>query len=190
MDNINDYYIDYLDLSELQNFFIENGEVRKYNRKEYFIRQLEKKEILGFVSDGIFRHTRIDSAGNEHVVGYSPVNHFVGDYTACLCNRESLISIQAVKKSTVYIIPYSKLETFFKSSHTQQRLGKMLAEQLFVMSYKRLIDQYCSTPEERYNSFIELYPELKEQIPLKEIASFIGVTPETVSHIRRKSQKS
>lgn len=190
MNGINDYYIEDLDLSELQHFFIENGEKRDYNRKDYFIRQLDKKEIIGFVSEGIFRHTRIDREGSEHIVGYSPQNHFVGDYTACLCHRESLINIQAVKKCTIYLIHYSKLEKFYNSHPAYQRLGKLIAEQLFVMSYRRLIDTYCCTPEERYSNFIKLYPELKELIPLKEIASFIGVTPETVSHIRRKSKKS
>lgn len=65
-------------------------------------------------------------------------------------------------------------------------MGRMVAEQLFVMTYRRLIDRYCQTPEERYLSFLQHYPELKEELPLREIASFIGVTPETVSKIRKR----
>ena len=71
-----------------------------------------------------------------------------------------------------------------------QRLGRVVAEQLFVMTYRRLMDCYCCTPEERYMDLMRRYPELKEQRPLKEIASFIGVTPETVSAIRKKLLKS
>lgn len=67
-----------------------------------------------------------------------------------------------------------------------QRLGRLVAEQLFVMTYKRLLDSYCTTPEERYMDLMRHYPQLKELLPLREIASFIGVTPETVSKIRRK----
>lgn len=62
----------------------------------------------------------------------------------------------------------------------------VVAEQLFVMTYKRLLDSYCATPEERYMDLMRHYPQLKELLPLREIASFIGVTPETVSKIRRK----
>lgn len=66
----------------------------------------------------------------------------------------------------------------------------MVAEQMFAMAYRRLLDGYCCTPEERYVSLMKVYPELKEKRPLKEIASYIGVTPETVSAIRRKLLKS
>ena len=68
-------------------------------------------------------------------------------------------------------------------------MGRVVAEQLFAMAYRRLLDSYCSTPEERYLDLMKRYPDLKEQRPLKEIASFIGVTPETVSAIRKKLKK-
>lgn len=187
---INEYYINKLDLSLLQKYITENGELKIYNKKEYLIRQFERKEYLGFISEGIFRYTRMDSSGNEHIVGYSPTHHFVGDYAACLCHCESLVNIQAVKSSKVYIIQYEKLERLFNSSAEYQHLGRIVAEQLFVMTYRRVIDSYCCTPEERYRDFIHYYPELKEILPLKEIASFIGVTPETISHIRRKIRNS
>lgn len=61
-----------------------------------------------------------------------------------------------------------------------------MAEQLFIVTCRRLLDSCCCTPEERYVELMHRYPELKERRPLKEIASFIGVTPETVSTIRRK----
>ena len=64
-----------------------------------------------------------------------------------------------------------------------------MAAQLFVMTYRRLIDSYCSTPEERYIDLMKRYPNLKKLIPLKEIASFIGITPETLSNIRRRLLK-
>lgn len=65
----------------------------------------------------------------------------------------------------------------------------MVAEQMFVMAYRRLLDSYCCTPKERYVELMRQYPDLKDRRPLKEIASFIGVTPETVSAIRRKLLK-
>ena len=67
-----------------------------------------------------------------------------------------------------------------------QRLGRRVAEELFAITYDRLLDFYCKTPEEHYLNLIDRYPGLVDVIPLKELASFIGVTPETVSHIRRK----
>ena len=65
----------------------------------------------------------------------------------------------------------------------------MVAEQRFVMAYRRLLDRYCCTPEERDVELMRQYPDQQDRRPLKEIASFIGVTPETVSAIRRKLLK-
>lgn len=134
----------------------------------------------------MFRYTRIDNFGNEHIVGYSLEKEFIGDYVANLCNRRALVSIQAIVDSDVYIINYSEVIKLWNSSMEYQELGRLLAEQLFAMSYRRLIDSYCCTSEERYMSLMKCYPNLKNLIPLKEIASFIGVTPETLSNIRRR----
>lgn len=186
MDAINEYHISELDLSELEKYIIANGTVRTFRKKEYLIRQNEKSNLIGFISKGMFRYTRIDSSGNEHIVGYSLENEFTGEYTANLCDRESLVNIQAITDSMVYLIRYTDMEKLWDSEMKYQRLGRVVAEQLFAMTYRRLIDSYCSTPEERYIDLMKRYPNLKELIPLKEIASFIGVTPETVSNIRRK----
>ncbi len=59
-------------------------------------------------------------------------------------------------------------------------------ENEFVCDYKRLLDFYCDTPEQRYVKLMKRCPDLKSIVPLKDIASFLNVTPETVSHIRRK----
>jgi len=67
-----------------------------------------------------------------------------------------------------------------------QRLGRNVAESMFKMAYKRMLQAYCDSPEQRYITLMQRCPNLKEEVSLKEIASFIGVTPETVSHIRKK----
>ena len=70
-----------------------------------------------------------------------------------------------------------------------QRLGRYVAENLYEMVYERLLDSYC-TPEIRYQRLMKRCPDLKDTVPLKSIASFLGVTPETVSRIRRKLRNS
>ena len=77
-------------------------------------------------------------------------------------------------------------------NYDTQHYGRLAAESLFEMIYRQLLDSYC-TPEMRYLKLMKRCPDLKEVIPLKSIASYLGVTPETVSHIRKKillNQKS
>lgn len=190
MSAINEYNITALDLSELTEFVRLNGTVMHFRKNEYLLMQNEACQWIGLISSGMCRITRSTSDGRECIVGYSPEQHFVTDYTACLCKRPSLVSIQAMKATTIYRIPYTTLLSFWQSSPRHQELGRLVAEQLFVMTYRRLTESYCCTPEERYLEFMRHYPQMKELLPLKEIASFIGVSPETVSHIRKKLLKS
>ena len=186
---IDEYNISKLDLSDLREYIIQNDIEKKICKKDYLVRQNDRNVFVGFISEGMFRYTRTDSSGKEHIVGYSFENEFVAEYTSCLCHRPSLANIQAIKNSSVHLIRYAELEKLWNSSFENQRLGRIATEHLFAMTYRRLIDSYCNTPEERYIDLLDRYPNLKELIPLKEIASFIGVTPETVSSIRRKLLK-
>lgn len=188
-DRIDEYDMSSLNLSPLKEYIMDNGTIKQLKAKEFLLHQNDTDRLVGFVAEGALRHTRCDESGKEHIVGYSFKDGFVAEYSSCLCGRPSLISVQAIKKSIVYVIKYEELEKFWNSSPENQRLGRIVAEQLFVMAYKRLIDSYCATPEERYIDLMKNIPDLKESVPLKEIASFIGVTPETVSVIRKKILK-
>ena len=70
-----------------------------------------------------------------------------------------------------------------------QRLGRRIAETMFAEIYQRLLGFYCNTPEQRYRALMKRCPNLQELLSLKEIALFLGVTPETLSRIRKKQQK-
>lgn len=183
---LNDYYFDRLDLSVLEDFVRTHGVLREFGKHDYFARQGMCCPKVGYVEEGMFRFLRTDAAGNEHVVGYSLAHSLVAEYSSCLCSRPALADIQAVAKSRVCVVSYEDVRAFWGLSPENQRMGRLVAEQLFVMSYRRLLDYCSSTPEERYVDLMLRYPDLKELRPLKEIASYIGVTPETVSAIRRK----
>lgn len=71
-----------------------------------------------------------------------------------------------------------------------QRLGRRIAETMFAEIYQRLLGFYCDTPEQRYQTLMKRCPDLQELITLKEIALFLGVTPETLSRIRKNNCKN
>ena len=81
----------------------------------------------------------------------------------------------------------SKLNQFWETDMETQRLGRRIAETMFAEIYQRLLGFYCDTPEQRYQTLMKRCPDLQELITLKEIALFLGVTPETLSRIRKKS---
>ena len=185
MDKFNGYNKQ-LDFSDLESLFVEKGVLKEFKKKEYFVHQDDKTHRIGFVKSGIFRLTRIDANANEWIIGYAFEGEFLSDYPAMVHQSNSLINIQATTNSEVYMLTSQELNDFWETSMDTQRLGRQIAEMMFEEIYKRLIHFYCDTPEQRYIALMQRCPSLKENVPLKEIASFLGVTPETVSHIRKR----
>lgn len=173
-----------LDCSVLESFFIQSGILKSFKKNEYFVWQGDKTRTIGYVATGVFRLSRIDANGNEWIIGYSFEHDFVCDYPAMIQNEAASINIQASIDCTAYLIPFSELNDFWETDMSTQRLGRNIAETMFSEIAQRLY-RFYDTPEQRYITLMQRYPQLQERLTLKEIASFIGVAPETVSRIRK-----
>lgn len=173
-----------LDCSALENLFAQKGILKSFKKSDCFVRQGDKTRFIGYVATGIFRLSRIDTNGNEWIVGYSFEHDFVCDYPAMIQNMGASINIQASTDCTVYLLPWNDLNAFWETDMNTQRLGRNIAETMFSEIAQRLYNFY-DIPEQRYITLMQRYPQLQERLTLKEIASFIGVTPETVSRIRK-----
>lgn len=174
-------YLDNLDYSLVKDLFHEKGKQRIYRKKNFFIRQNEIERFAGWVENGTFQYTYIDKEGEEHIVGYSFTDEFICDYSSFMKGSLSLVNIQAITDCSVHEISRHDIIEYWETDMKTQRFGRHVAESLFEMVYERLLDSDC-TPEIRYRN-------LTEVVPLKNIASFLGVTPETISRIRRKLEK-
>ncbi len=187
---MNDFnsYLNNLDYSHVKNLFAEKGKLRTYHKKDFFIRQNEEERFAGWVKYGTFQYTYIDEEGEEYIVGYSFTDEFVCDYSSFMKGSLSLVSIQALTDCSVYEISRHDIIECWETNMETQRFGRYVAENLYEMVYERLLDSYCA-PEMRYRRLMKRCPNLKDVIPLKNIASFLGVAPETISRIRRKLEK-
>ena len=178
-----------VDATRLEKLFLESGTPKILRKNEYMVRQNDKTNHIGFVTSGVFRLTRIDTNGNEWIVGYSFKNDFVCDYPSLINRTGATVSIQATTDCEAYLLPLSELNQFWETDMETQRLGRRIAETMFAEIYQRLLGFYCDTPEQRYQALMKRCPDLQERISLKEIALFLGVTPETLIRIRKKQQQ-
>lgn len=190
MKNFNQKFAEHQELSVFKEFFLSHGQYKEIKKKEYLVEENSVAKYVAYVVEGFFRYTRIDNRGNEHIVGYVFKGEYVGDY-ASLIKKDitSLVTIQAVTDCKIYYVPLEEVRKFFNTNEDAQIAGRVLAEELFMVAYTRLLDFYCKNTEELYMDLTERCPDFQDYITLKEMASFLQVTPETISHIRNSINK-
>ena len=190
MKNFNQKFAEHPELSVFKEFFLSHGKSKEIKKKEYLVEQSSVAKYVAYVVEGFFRYTRIDNRGNEHIVGYVFKGEYVGDY-ASLIKKDitSLVTVQAVTDCKIYYVPLEEVRKFFNTNEDAHIAGRVLAEELFMVAYTRLLDFYCKNTEELYMDLTERCPDFQNYITLKEMASFLQVTPETISHIRNSINK-
>jgi len=175
-------YTPEVDFSPIADLLQEKGLLKKYKKGEFFTHLSGRSDYMGYVSSGAFRYISTDSAGIDKVVGYSFSEGYVGNYATFQQKIFSNVGIQAICDSSVYILSYA----FYEMSMENQRFGRRIAEILFLEIYDRLISIYSMSPRERYIEILKRCPDLLNMIPLKELASYLMITPETLSRIRKE----
>ena len=161
-------YNEILDFSDFIHLFLNKGKKITLEKNEYFCRAEEHFPFVAYLEKGAFRYTCDDSDGKEHILCYAISN------------------IQAVQSSVIYTLSISEINSYFNSSMDAQFLGRRIAEVVLFSMAQRLKSLYCDTPEERYLSLVTKCPDVLNRITLREMASYLMITPETLSRIRRK----
>ncbi len=175
-------YKDGLDLELLREYCMEHGEVRIFGRDEMLVREGEMSRWLGYVAKGCFKYIVKNKTENrDYITGFAFEDEFVGDFPNCIDNRESAVSIVAMTASEVYLIDGLQLISLLENGNLAH-----IYKQLFLQIYTQYLDSYRMTVRERYRNLLQRCPQIVQQINLKDIASFLRVTPTTISNIRRE----
>ncbi len=185
MEHLNTY-MDKADYSPFREYCLKNGRLKEYKRKDYILQKGENANWLGYIQKGYVRYTCTDYKGNVHIVGYSFEEDFAVDYSSFLNQKKAILDVQIMEKARMYVITFEQFNEFINCNFENQKLGRRMGEELFITMYDRLLDFYLYSPEERYIKLIKKYPFLKDKLPMKEIASFIGISGEALSRIKKR----
>ena len=182
----NTYTLD-LDLQYVHELCKHEGETVNFLRGQLFEREGEPAHWIGFVEQGCFKYCKRDFNGeDEHTIGFVFEGEFVCDYPNCLTSEPSTVSIEAVMPSRVCLFSGERLEALYRSSHEAERMGRFIMQHLFLQTYSRMCSLYCADGRQRYKLLLQRYPQIVQQLPLKDIASFLNITPTYLSKIRRE----
>ncbi len=113
-------------------------------------------------------------------------NEFFGDYMSFITQESTMLFTQAIEPTEVLSISYQELTKLYNSSTVGMNIGRIASESLFVHKQSQQIDLLTLTAEERYLKLLKRQPEIVLRTPQKHIASYLGITPESFSRIRKK----
>lgn len=158
---------------------------RIVKRKGLLLQEGEICRNYYFVVSGCFRMFAIDSDFKEHNLQFAVENDWIVDFQSFYTERPSKLYIEAVETSLVLQISHEDLLYLYVNYPKFDRNFRIILEQKYIGYQNRILQNISSTGEERYVSFLNDYPHLINRLPNTQIASYIGVTPEFLSKIRK-----
>lgn len=158
---------------------------RSLKRREFLLREGQICKHFVFVLEGCFKMYAIDKAGKEHNLQFAAENDWIADISSFYSEKPSKLFIETLEPSRVLLLERPDLIFLFSTFPKFVRYFKVIFEDKFVELQNRVLQNISSTAEERYLSFLEQYPHLSNRLPGVQIASYLGVTPEFLSKIRK-----
>ena len=182
MANFN-HYVETIELDFWREFCQREGKLRTYDKGDFFLRAGQKPKYLGYIESGYFKYSVVDSCGEEHITGFALCHNLAGDFYSTVNNAAALNHLTAAVNSAVWVVDTQKVRLWL-DLHPEHR--QQLAEELFRMAHERYLNMYRQSPKERYVALIKRCPDIFPQVSLKELASYLQITPTHLSRIRKE----
>lgn len=163
--------------------------VRQLKKGDFLVKAGQICKNVSFINKGIVRlYYSID--GKDISMGFAQPGDYTSEYESFLTRRPAAQNIEALTEVEVIDLGYDDMQRLYKSYAVFQEFGRKISELLFIMLNQRNTALLALTPEERYTQMIETNASLLQLAPQYMLASYIGVTPEHLSRIRRKLSAS
>ncbi len=154
-------------------------------KKSRLLEQGEVGDFVAFAESGLYRFFQIRE-GAERVTAFFFPGDFISNYRSFVTHEPSEHYIQCIEGGVIWKLKRSDLHRLFSQSKTFERLGRLMAERLYVAVAKRLDSFQSETPEERYLALLKKGSRLIQDIPQYMLASYLGISPESLSRIRKR----
>lgn len=159
--------------------------VQQLNKGGFLNRSGEICRQVSFINKGLLRLYYL-ADGREICTGFVAENEYIAEYESFLTHRPSLLSIDALEDCELINLSFDDMQAMYRSRPVFEIFGRKIAETLFIMFSSHNTRLLTLSPEERYNSVVQYQPFIIQRVPQYMIASFIGITPEHLSRLRKK----
>lgn len=175
----------HVSLTEAENdYFLSLIKFQKVAKRDFLLHQGDLCKTINFVNSGTLRAFFTDKESRESTIMFAVEDWWITDMHCFLKQSAAMLSIQAIEDSTVWTLRKQDLETLYNNVPKFERFFRILMQNAYVREQVRVLENLSLTAEERYNNFVKKYPQIVQQVTQKQIASYLGITPEFLSALR------
>ncbi|MDX1753586.1 MAG: Crp/Fnr family transcriptional regulator [Salinimicrobium sediminis] len=157
---------------------------KKLRKKRFLLEEGEPCIYTTFVEKGLLRSFTIDEKGNEHILQFGMEGWWVADLYSFLTSEPSEYNIEALEDCELLLITKSSWDLLLDEVPAFERYFRILIQNNLIATQRRLMGTISTTAEERYTKLLHDFPRISQRVPQHMIASYIGVTRETLSRLR------
>lgn len=185
--NLKSFLTSNLDIEEKEiTSLLENCTVKSFKKDKYLLRNGEFCKHSFFVEKGLLRQYSIDEKGKEHILSFAPENWFVTDRESTYFNRPSAYFIQALEDSEVVMLDENFIKSLAEKIPSFTNFNNRLLHNHIRQLQNRINLLLSVTAEDRYLQFVKMYPDILLRVSQTMVASYLGITPESLSRVRRE----
>lgn len=160
---------------------------KKFRKKQYILQEGNVCRHETFITKGVTRTYQVDESGQEHVVQFGAEDWWVGDLYSFLTGAPSVYNIDCLEDTDVLQVTRPDLEKMYEQVPKMERHFRIMIQHAYIASTRRVSSTLSKSALERYDEFISQYPHIDQRVPNHQIASYLGVTPQSLSRLRSQS---
>jgi len=162
---------------------------KKLRKRQYFLQEGDVCKYIGFIVKGSARTFTVDDKGHEHILKLSLENWWLADFESFYKLTPSRFNIEALENLEVLQSTNAQIEEFLKDIPAFSAMANVISQNNTIATQKRMQAAMSYTAEERYEDLISNYPQFLQRFPQNMIASYLGLSPETLSRLKKNAIK-
>jgi CRP-like cAMP-binding protein len=159
---------------------------KKLRKRQFLLQEGDVNKYMAFVEKGILRTYTVDDKGAEHILQFALEGWWLADLYSFENNEPSAFNIEALENCELLLITNPSWETLLQKIPAFERYFRILVQNNLIATQRRLIGALSESAEEQYVKLLNTYPDCVQRVPQHMIASYLGITRETLSRIRNQ----
>ncbi|MCK9408633.1 MAG: Crp/Fnr family transcriptional regulator [Bacteriovoracaceae bacterium] len=170
-------------------FFCSLLRVKKLRKRQYLLQAGDVSRFEQFINTGALRAYYLDEKGHERIVQFGLEGWWIGDMASFFSGLPATLTIEAMEESELFQIERNDFDVLLDKVPKFERFFRILLSNAHIAHQRRLVSHLTGSAQERYLELLAKYPAFEQRIPLRHIASYLGVTPEFLSRMRKRLTK-